>query len=232
MRNAWSTYLQHNIHNVSFIDRILAILAPHDCLSCGTEGNLFCQNCLFALPSVSLKQLANPDLEFVGSATTYEGAAKDLIWKLKSSGAQEAARIMARSMLPLLPTHENLLVVPVPTATTRIRQRGYDQALLLAKEISRQSRLPWFKVLVRHGQAHQVGAGREQRVHQLSTAFRVKNVQRVKDANIILIDDVVTTGATLETAAKLLKQAGAAHVDAITFAQPQLRFKQPTSQVL
>jgi ComF family protein len=226
VRNVWSTYLQHIKHNVSFIDRILAILAPNDCLSCGIEGNLLCKGCVTALPAVAPKQLAGPDLELVRSATTYEGSAKNLIWQLKSSGAQEAARLMAKRMATLIPMHGKYLIVPVPTATSRIRQRGYDQALLLAKEISRQSRLPWSKVLVRHGQAHQVGADREQRIYQLTTAFRVKKPRMVNGAHIILIDDVVTTGATLETAAKILKQAGARHVDAITFAQPQLRIKQ------
>lgn len=219
---------------MSFIDKIMAILAPHDCLGCFAEGALLCQTCLAALPSAAPKRLDGPDLVLVHSATLYSGVAKDLIWKLKSSGAQEAARIMASAMLKLLPASNDRLIVPVPTATTRVRQRGYDQAVLLAKEISHQSHLPWSKVLVRHGQAHQVGAARGQRIHQLSAAFRIRsgNLVDVDGRYIVLVDDVVTTGATLETVAKVLKQAGAQHVSAITFAQPQLRIKQLTSRAL
>lgn len=210
---------------MSFIDRILAILAPHDCLGCGIEGRLLCSVCLNSLPGVGPKGLTSPDLSFVHSATAYETVAKDLIWKLKSSGAQEAARIMAKCMLGTIPNAKNVLIVPVPTATSRVRQRGYDQAKLLAKELSQQARLPYANCLIRHGQAHQVGAGREQRMRQLRNAFRVKSSPLIKNAHIILVDDVVTTGATLEIVAKLLMQAGASKIEAITFAQPQMRSK-------
>jgi ComF family protein len=191
------------------------------------EGSILCKPCLNSLPPVSPKQLPNPNLEIVQSATAYGSIAKDLIWKLKSSGAQEAAKIMSSRMLKLLPSTRNCLIVPVPTASSRVRRRGYDQARLIAKELSRQSRLPYLNCLIRQGQAHQVGAGREQRLGQLTNAFRVKYSPLTNNAHIILIDDVVTTGATLESAAKLLKQAGAAQVEAITFARPRMRIKTP-----
>ena len=223
MRNGWSTYLQHIKHNVSFLDKILAIVAPHDCLACQTEGSLLCMSCLDLLPSVPPKQLSGSDLEVVRSATVYGTVAKDLIWKLKSSGAQEVAKIMARLMFKLLPPIQNGLIVPVPTASSRVRRRGYDQSRLIARELSRQSRLPYLNCLKRQGQAHQVGASREQRRDQLRGAFRVKHSSLLQNAHIILIDDVVTTGATLESAASYLKRAGAARIEAITFAQPQMR---------
>ena len=67
--------------------------------------------------------------------------------------------------------------------------------------IGRQAHLPWLDCLARSGQAHQVGADREQRRPQLQTAFRVSQQRFVRGAHIILVDDVVTTGATLEAAA-------------------------------
>jgi len=225
VRNGWSTYLQHIKHNVSFLDTILAIVAPHDCLACQAEGSLLCKACLDSLPPTPIKQLAGSDLETVQSATVYGAVAKDLIWKLKSSGAQEAAKIMASRMSKLLPPSQRGLIVPVPTASSRVRRRGYDQSHLIAKALSRQTRLPYLNCLKRQGQAHQVGASREQRKSQLNNAFRIKSPQLIKNAHIILVDDVVTTGATLESAARLLKQAGAAQIAAITFAQPQMRKK-------
>ena len=213
---------------MSLIDRILAIIAPHDCLGCGNEGKLLCFECLEGLPEVAPKRLQSPYLTEVRSATPYRGVAKDLVWKLKSSGAQEAARIMATCMLKYISKSKNSLIVPVPTATTRVRQRGYDQARLLARELSKQSKLPCLNCLIRTGQAHQVGAGREQRLSQLTSAFRLKSPLLINNAHIILVDDVVTTGATMETVAKLLIQAGASKIEAITFAQPQMRIKNNT----
>lgn len=203
---------------------MLAFVAPHDCLGCGIEGALLCSVCLAGLPLAGLQKLAGSDLTKVYSVTSYTGVAKDLLWRLKSYGAQEAALIMAEAMSKYLP-EGRCYVVPIPTASSRVRQRGYNQAKLLTRELSKFGNSAVLDCLVRHGQAHQVGAGREQRVHQLSGAFRLKSPLLIRNAHIILVDDVVTTGATLEVVAELLKHAGAARVDAITFAQAQLRIK-------
>jgi ComF family protein len=156
-------------------------------------------------------------------ATVYDGPAKDMVWQLKFQGAQTAAQIMARQMTRVLVKDEPACVVPVPTATGRVRRRGYDQARLLARQLARRGHLPYVEVLKRQGQAHQVGANREQRLWQLQTAFRACNLSAVRGRRLILVDDVVTTGATLEAAAAVLRAAGARRVDAVTFAQPQKR---------
>jgi predicted amidophosphoribosyltransferase len=72
---------------------------------------------------------------------------------------------------------------------------------------------------MRIGQAHQVGAGRAQRKKQLDGVFRPRHIERIKGQHIILVDDVLTTGATLESAARTLRRAGAAQVDAWVFAK-------------
>lgn len=213
---------------MSIIDEILAILAPNDCLGCSAEGKLVCKECIIALPVVETKTLDSPYISSVTSVTSYKSTAKELLWKLKSSGAQEAANIMAECMVKLLPRDQKFIIVPIPTASSRVRQRGYDQAKLIARQIARKARLPYLNCLVRSGYAHQVGAGREQRLRQLETAFRVKNTELIKDSKIILVDDVVTTGASLEIAAKVLMEAGTNDITAVTFAQARLRIK-PTS---
>jgi ComF family protein len=124
---------------------------------------------------------------------------------------------MAARLRPLLPTGRDVVIVPVPTATSRVRQRGYDQAKLLARALSRQARLPYLDCLARTGQAHQHGASRSQRLRQLTAAFRVRRQRAVRGSHIVLIDDVVTTGATLEAAAAVLHAAGATRVEAVVF---------------
>lgn len=147
--------------------------------------------------------------------TTYSGYAKSLVWKLKAGSARAAADEVA-SLLPLIDCD---IVVPVPTASSRVRQRGYDQAVLIAKAYARRHRLPCSKHLVRQSQTRQVGASRAQRLAQLNRAFRVVNKKDLAGQRVILVDDVMTTGATLEVAARLLKAAGAKSVDAAVFAQ-------------
>lgn len=152
-------------------------------------------------------------------AVAYSGLAKDLVWKLKFDGGQAAARPMALLMKKTLNFSPDMLICPVPTATSRARSRGYDQAVLLARQLSQLTRLPYSACLSRVGHAHQVGADRKKRLAQLENAYLVKWPRSVQNANILLVDDVLTTGSTLETAAKALKNAGAARIDAITFAQ-------------
>jgi ComF family protein len=125
---------------------------------------------------------------------------------------------MAERMVSYIDS-ENVVIVHVPTASSRVRRRGYDQARLLARAISKHTGLPHRPLLTRMGQHHQVGARREQRVTQLASAFRVSNPKPVDGNHIILIDDVLTTGATLEAAARALKAAGAKRVDGLVFAQ-------------
>lgn len=221
---------------MSLLDNFLSLLAPHECLGCGVQGALICNNCMVNLPKITercyrCRRLSDSNLTCpkcrkqsklsrVKVATIYSGLAKELVWKLKFSGAQAAAKSMAIKMKQQIETNINLIVVPVPTATIRVRQRGYDQAVLLAKELAKQTGLKYVSCLSRTNQAHQVGAGRTQRIKQLSDAFRVTKPNQIPAAHILLIDDVITTGATLESAALILKKAGAKRIDALVFAQP------------
>lgn len=232
MCNEEFTYLQHFKHNMSLIDRFIGVLAPHECLGCGLESSLLCNDCADGLSLLAklCYRCQRPDgapacpncllrgpFENIYASAPYTGLAKELVWQLKYNGAQAAARTMARQIAPLLPVNSWNLV-PVPTASSRARQRGYDQAVLIAKELSRLSGFPCSRLLRRRGQAHQVGAGRRDRLSQLEDVFWVKAPSTL-NTPILLIDDVLTTGATLETAAQALHQAGIKHVSAAVFAQ-------------
>lgn len=203
---------------MGFIETLIGQLAPHVCVGCGQEGSLLCTDCASGLVFVECRAFGM--LRRVAAATTYETIAKDLVWQLKFQGAQAAAGIMAERMADLLqPTDDQQFIVPVPTATRRARQRGYDQAKLLARQLAKRGGLAYMDCLQRRGQAHQVGSSRQQRLRQLQTAFRLKSRYDMRGRTIILVDDVLTTGATLEAASEVLKAAGAQHIDAIVFAQ-------------
>jgi len=110
-------------------------------------------------------------------------------------------------------------VVPVPTATSRVRQRGFAHGELLAKMIAAELRMEYSLALRRLGQIRQLGSKRENRLVQLSDSFAAKNQRRVIDRKILLVDDVLTTGGTLIAASKVLKSAGAKEVNALVFAK-------------
>ena len=159
------------------------------------------------------------------AATRYDDIAKDVIWRLKfgrtRGAASEIADIMVQQLRlqRVLSTVPDLIVTHAPTATSRVRQRGYDQASLIARSLASGSHVRYAPLLARMGHQKQIGADKAQRAAQLMHAFRVINHSRVRGAHITLVDDVVTTGATLEAAAQTLLDAGARRVDAIAFAQ-------------
>lgn len=219
------------------IDSLLALVAPHECLSCRAEGALLCSSCQDVLPAVPARcyrcrKVTDGDgrtclacrrhskLYSLRAATYYDGVAKDLVWKFKFGHARAAANDIAKMMAGLLSEElTNTVLCHIPTATSRVRQRGFDQAELLAKELSRLTGLSRARWLARHGQGQQVGASRTERQAQLAHAFRVVNLPMVRGAHILLVDDVLTTSATMEAAAAALRAAGARRVSGLVFAQ-------------
>lgn len=218
------------------LERLISIVAPHACLGCGAEGTLLCADCSRDIPSLPERcyrcQGLSRDyrvcrgcrrassLRSVWVRAQYGTLVKDLVYRFKFQRAQAGARPIAALMsevLPYLPS--NTVVAWIPTATTRQRQRGYDHAALLARCVATQNSLSYMPLLVRMGQSRQVGANRVQRQQQLTDAFRIVNSSRLQGAAVLLVDDIVTTGASLESAARTLKKAGAKSVDAVVFAQ-------------
>jgi ComF family protein len=111
------------------------------------------------------------------------------------------------------------VVVPVPTAPVRVRQRGFDHTALLAKEFARCRSLPYSVPLRRVGKTRQVGTNRKLRQEQLKNAYTLTNIEAIKNKKVLVIDDVTTTGATLSEVARVLRRNGAKLVDGLVFVQ-------------
>lgn len=149
------------------------------------------------------------------AAGAYDGGLKLLVKNLKFHRMRAAASSLAGLLDATLPELSAATVVTfVPTSGRRRRQRGYDQARLLAEALAEKRGWPARELLKRRpGAARQLGTGRRQRLKQAKGFFEVFG-RRVAPAgaDILLIDDVATTGASLSEAARVLKKAGAARV--------------------
>lgn len=219
------------------LDRLIGLLAPHTCLVCDAEGGLVCDWCkpdaLEAVPERCYRcKVITADsmvctacrrvspLKYVWTRTVYKDIAKELVYGLKFARAKAAAKQIAEFLdesTPVLPA--GTIVTYIPTASSRVRQRGYDQTRLIAKHFAARRGLPCSSFLMRLGQTRQVGSDRKHRIDQASKNYSAIKLKQLHGANVLLIDDILTTGATIESAAKILKKAGAKQVSVAIFAQ-------------
>ncbi len=220
-------------------DKIVGILAPHVCIVCGDEGALLCAWCapdsVAPLPdrcyrcfvvsqdsAVCTKCRKVSPLKHVWVRSQYERVSKELIHQLKFGRARAAAHTIAGLLDEAVPAlSKDTVITYVPTAMRRVRIRGYDQSKLIARAFAAQRGLRSQALLMRLGQSRQVGANRKHRRAQAAHNYRLLAGVDVRGKDILLIDDITTTGATLESAAQVLKNAHVAKVNAATFGQKQ-----------
>lgn len=154
----------------------------------------------------------------------YEGLLKEAIHRFKYGGRRRLAVPLASLMVEVMraeAAYANLdLVVPIPLSNRRLRDRGFNQAALLAREISGRMNIKFDgSILVKVADTpSQTGLARAAREINLKDAFKVVNGAPLQGKNILIVDDVLTTGSTMSAAAAEIKQAGAAQVCVITAA--------------
>jgi len=154
---------------------------------------------------------------------TYEGGLKEAIHKFKFKRQRYLAQLLGPLLVNVFwtcPAYQKVqVVVPVPLTLRRLRKRGFNQAELLAREVARALNLPLFLTLVKARETTpQTGLKREQRMDNLKGAFKVERPFLVANKTVLLIDDVFTTGATIEECSRTLTSAGAKEVYVLTVA--------------
>lgn len=162
------------------------------------------------------------DGEFARAAVEYGGPAADAIRAFKYAGRSELAPVLARLAVPALSGRARELdaIVPVPLHRARLVERGYDQTELLARALGKAIGVPVRRALRRARATHtQASLPKRERVTNVDDAFVV--VADVAGARLLLLDDVVTTGATLGAASKALASARAARVHSFAIARAE-----------
>ena len=199
---------------------LAAAIVPPLCAACGRScrpESVICSRCARRLALAEpLTGKGPPGLDRAWSSAAHEGVARDLVAALKFRRLLPVAGLMAARIHWLVPAH--LLggaVVPVPPAALRLRRRGFDPTGELAVALAALLDAPLDPCLVRRGGGRQVGRRR---------ADRVAHPPRIETRcaaprSVLLVDDVLTTGATLTACAKALRAAGATRIVAITFAR-------------
>jgi ComF family protein len=213
----------------SLIDNILDFLFPPRCAGCRSRGALLCVGCRaacrFVPASVNREQhlrLDSPFLVSTAGAYIFEGALREAVHKLKYNRGKRMAVPLGDLLSQYLAAYPIAVdaIVPVPLHSDRLRMRGYNQAELLAQRLAQQSKLPLYAtqlVRVRHT-SQQADLNRAQRRENVQSAF-VWQSSAPPPRRILVIDDVLTTGATVEAAAQALHMAGAREVHALALAR-------------
>ena len=202
---------------MKIFNKILAVLFPQKCLGCKKENEILCPDCLG-----KINRPDTPYLKGIHIAANYQDLVlKKALWMLKYRGVKQLAKPLAKLILERvwkkLET-ENWLVVPIPLSKNKLRRRGYNQAELIARELSANVRADiLFKKF--HTKSQVEVKDKEERLANIVGSFEIKNHQTIMGKKIILIDDVLTTGATMREAKKVLMSAGAKKVAGVVAAR-------------
>jgi ComF family protein len=221
--------------------KLTDLLFPPRCVGCGTEGDFICATCRGGLPRLSppfCPTCGRPliqeeycsscrrwklDIDGIRSPFAFQGALRQAIHRFKYGGFKALALPLAQLLAQHLedkPLAADVLV-PVPLHPRRLRERGYNQSRLLAQELCRLIEVPVAEdMLFRHrnNRAQVKTPDSEERRSNVLGAFGCRD-DRLKGGRILLIDDVCTTGATLNSCASALREGGAGSIWGLALAR-------------
>ena len=212
---------------LDWIDSILNLFYPRVCAACGgpllKDEETVCLKCRLLLPRTGYERYPeNPVMQnFYGRVNLHaatacfffakSGKVHHLIHELKYKGNKEAGRFLGHQIgesIKEAPMFQGIdLLIPVPLHPKRERKRGYNQSQLIAEGISETTGIPigsqyLFRIVYNETQTHKSA---EERFKNVQDIFEVRNADQLKGKHVLLIDDVLTTGATLESCAHQLE---------------------------
>lgn len=190
------------------------MLLPRTCPVCGAQGPAPCTACAADVRPAPLLS-PPPGVDRCCALLDYDGAGRELVARLKYRNARSSLPFLVRGMAALVADTPPDLVTWAPTTPARVRARGFDQAELLARGVARHLGVPCRRLLRRGAGPAQTGRDAVDR-HR-GPAFA--SARRLDGLRILLVDDVVTTGATVAAAAQALREVGAGEVAVVAAAR-------------
>jgi ComF family protein len=226
-----------NVKN-TMIEALLLKVAPHLCFGCGKTGTTLCHNCKYNITSeLFLGCVLCGDISPEGICAQHDTpickvwvvskrltVLKRVVDAYKFENVKAASRVLVDLMdtrLPLLPV--GTVIVPIPTASSHIRQRGYDHIHILARLLAQKREMPIAHLLQRSSGVTQHRLNKAQRQQEADGAFYILETATINpDTPLLIIDDIITTGSTISSAAKVLANAGAKTIFVVALAYQPL----------
>jgi len=197
------------------LDSILDFIFPYRCVICGKETEIICSKCLKSIkPLNSQKIEPKKGIDKLLCYGAYSGSLKKVIISFKFYGKQKIAEILGRKISEMIKKHleiqENTIIIPIPLHPLREKERGFNQAKLLSEEVSKNLNILCVTDSVSRIKEtkYMHSLDKKERFKNIKNAFKITKPEMIKDKNIIVIDDIFTTGATMSQFALLLKSAG------------------------
>ena len=214
---------------IKFFDYILSLIYPPKCVFCGTviDKSDICEECEKTLPYTKGDSIYQkfPFVDKCISPLYYKDYVRRAVLRFKFAGCSCYSRRLGRIMSECAENNLDCgsidMVSCIPLSRKRMHDRGYNQAELLAKEISKKVGVEYLPTLkkIRHNTAQSTIKDSKQRAANVIGAYRVIDAEEVKGKYILLVDDVVTTGSTVSECARILKKSGAKAVYCVTLAR-------------
>ena len=205
-------------------DVAFRLVFPQRCVLCGREDSMLCGPCRASLPAY-LQADTLPKLDGIQSIRAvwpYEGRIREIVRNYKYSGLKALAPILSAEMAGVLEDWNPpvSMIVHIPSHHTRLRERGFDQAELLAREVAAATGIPFVAALtrIRETPIQARASNQMQRQENVRDAFAAQGRVSVRGMGVLLIDDVMTTGATLRDGARAIKDSGGGRVYGLTLA--------------
>jgi ComF family protein len=219
----------------SFGENIFRFLFPPKCIICGKNNYFLCEDCYSLIPLENRFQLNQnlpktdlKNLDKIYWASGYKNfIIKKIIQNYKYSPfSKKLSSILSKILLDFIALNELSLkeidfIIPVPSANRRKRWRGFDHIKEICQDFSEQIKIPFLSenlVKIKESEP-QINLSAEKRKENLKDIFQCKNPLLINDKNLLIIDDVFTTGATMEECAKTLKNSGAKKVYGLVIAR-------------
>lgn len=215
-------------------EKLMEIIFPRKCAFCNIliKEDYTCKKCKKKLEYICINcniQKSNSEyFDFLICPFFYDGIIKSKILEFKFKNKKYLYKPLSQELINILMYYKNLIdiIIPVPISLARYFERGYNQSKLVADYVSKKINKPlalWVLIKTKNNYM-QSKLNMQTRSNNVKNVYKVLNTEKIKGKNILLIDDIYTTGATVTECSKILKQNGAQKIIVATIAKTKIKW--------